>query len=337
MPGDPVFSPSSCSSASVSAQIGNSRDRVPGRDLSDVSRLLEAETPITTGLADARFAVDSLDNVRPHDISIPDLRGGVTPGMRLREPSDLPLRSLLELKRSPGGGFILQPGYWEMHSQSYSLAAGAHGPGGDDGHLYAPTAGPAAEQVMAILRNSVNRPGIEQRDVQTLLWAIVTRARSRDLPAHHRAVAARLLTPQQLAALDRNALDLVPGTELTAALTQMPPLPRQAREAEAALRQMLVNPATTFDQLERVAVLAGVAAPGPGSRQVPEGRWSRHPDGYYIRYLPRGYGHTVTQLWVSEGSEAVGREYDPVTHTAVPGNTARQRLVLSGRAHARPD
>jgi hypothetical protein len=98
---------------------------------------------------------------------------------------------------------------------------------------------------------------------------------------------------------------------------------------------MLANPASSFAEMEAVAVLAGAVGVGPGSRQVPEGRWSRHPDGYYVRYLPRGYSYTITQLWVPAGSEAVGREFDAATHIAVPGNTSRQRLIQSGRVHAR--
>ena len=104
-------------------------------------------------------------------------------------------------------------------------------------------------------------------------------------------------------------------------------------EAEAQLRQLLTNPAASFAEMERVAVLAGAVGMGPGSRAVPSGRWSLHPDGYYVRYIPQGYSYTVTQIWVPQGSPAVGKEYDPATHIAVPGNTSRQRLVQSGRAH----
>jgi hypothetical protein len=55
--------------------------------------------------------------------------------------------------------------------------------------------------------------------------------------------------------------------------------------------------------------------------------------GYYVRYLPSGYSSTRVEIWVPQGSPAVGKEYDPATHIAVPGNTARQRLIQSGRAH----
>jgi hypothetical protein len=85
--------------------------------------------------------------------------------------------------------------------------------------------------------------------------------------------------------------------------------------------------------MERVAVLSGAVPMGPGSQDIPSGRWSLHPDGYYIRYVPQGYSHTVVGIWVPQGSPAVGKEYDPATHIAVPGNTSRQRLIQSGRAH----
>jgi hypothetical protein len=95
---------------------------------------------------------------------------------------------------------------------------------------------------------------------------------------------------------------------------------------------MLTTPGASFAEMERVAVLSGAAPLGEGSRDVPSGRWSLHPDGYYVRYLPSGYSSTRVEIWVPQGSPAVGKEYDPAAHIAVPGNTARQRLIQSGRA-----
>ena len=187
---------------------------------------------------------------------------------------------------------------------------------------------------MTIVRNSVQHPEIHQHDIQTLLWAIIARAKFEDLSTQHKAVASRLLTPRQLAGLNRSALDLVPGPALDRAMASMPPLVRQVVEAEAKLRQMLINPATSFQQLEAVAVLSGAVGMGAGSREVPSGRWSMHPDGYYVRYIPSGYSSTRVEVWVPQGSPAVGKEFDPATHIAVPGNTARQRLVQSGRMHS---
>jgi len=299
-------------SASADAQIGG-LGRALGRAAGqmNVDAVLRGDPPITTSLSDARWAVDSLDNFTPREAK----------------------RSLMQLQRTPNGGFVLQPGYYEFHDQSYCLKAGTHGPGGGDGYIYAPPKGPAEDAVMTIVRGSVNKPNIHQHDIQVLLWAIIARTKFEDLDSRLKATAAQLLTPRQLAALNRTALDLVPGPALEAATNRMPPLLRQVFQAEAQLRQMLTQPGTPYDQLERVAVLAGMAPMGEGSRAVPSGRWSLHPDGYYVRYLPYGYTNTLVQIWVPQGSPAVGKEYDPATHIAVPGNTARQRLIQSGRPY----
>ena len=297
--------------SSLHAQLPGLRDaasRLGGR-LPDVSGMLQGKAPITTSLQDARWAVDSLDNFRPREA----------------------FRNIAELQRTPNGGFVLQPGAYAYQAQSYCLKAGTHGPGGGDGYIYAPPLGPAEEAVTTILRNSVQHPEIHQHGIQTLLWAIIARAKFEDLSADHKATASRLLTPRQLANLNRSALDLVPGPALDRAMASMPPLVRQVVEAEAQLRQMLVNPATSFAEMERVAVLAGMVPLGPGSREVPSGRWSLHPDGYYVRYMPLMYSSTRVEVWVPQGSPAVGKEFDPATHIAVPGNTAKQRLIQSAR------
>jgi hypothetical protein len=265
--------------------------------------------PITTSLPDAKWGDSSKD--------------GFTP----REPK----RSLMTLQRTPNGGFVLQPGYYAMEDQSYCLKAGTHGPGGGDGYLYAPPKGPAEDAVMTIVRNSVNHPEIHQHDIQTLLWAIIARAKFEDLSSEHKAVAARLLTPRQLAMLNRSALDVLSNSALTNAIGGVPAPLRAIARAEADLRQMLTSPNATFAEMERVAVLSGNAPVGPGSQDIPSGRWSIHPDGYYVRYIPSGYSRTLVEIWVPQGSPAVGKEYDPATHIAVPGNTSRQRLIQSGR------
>jgi hypothetical protein len=278
------------------------KKKVPG------TSLVEGKQPITTSLPDAKWGDATKD--------------GFTP----REPQ----RSLMTLQRTPNGGFVLQPGYYSLQDQSYCLHAGTHGPGGGDGYLYAPPKGPAEDAVMSIVRNSVNHPEIQQHDIQLLLWAIIARAKFEDLSGNLKSVAARLLTQRQLAGLNRSALDLVSGSSAIPGVGVPEPL-RRIAQAEADLRRMLTMPGASFAEMERVAVLSGDAPLGPGSREVPPGRWSIHPDGYWVRYIPSGYSSTRVEIWVQQGSAAVGKEYDPATHIAVPGNTARQRLIQSGR------
>jgi hypothetical protein len=273
--------------------------------------LLEGDPPITTSIADAIFGDTTRDGFSP-----------------------TPIRDMLTLERTANGGFVLREGAYEMQTQSYCLHAGTHGPGGGDGYLFAPPLGPERDAVVAVVRNSVRHPEIEQHDVQLLLWAIIARAKFEDLQPNLAMTASKLLTPEQLASLNRGALDLVPGPLLDRALDEVPSPLREIYRAEAELRGMLTSSASSFDDMERVAVLAGVAPLGEGSLEVPRGRWSLHPDGYYVRYLPQGYSYTVVQIWVPPGSPAIDKEYDPATHIATPGNTARQRLIQSGRVHS---
>lgn len=277
---------------------------------SPATKLLEGEPPITTSLGDAVYGDSSRDTYNP-----------------------TPFAPLTSLERTLSGGFTVRPGFYEMHTQSYCLKAGTHGPGGGDGYLYAPPEGPAKDAVVSIVRNSVRHPEIDQHKIQLLLWAIIARAKFENLGTELKAVASLLLTPEQLAMLNRRGLDLLPGPVHQKAMAEVPPAVRTILEAEARIRQMLTTPGSSFEQIEAVAVLGGMAPLGEGSHQVPWGRWSIHPDGYYVRYLPQGYSHTVVQIWVPEGSSAVGKEYDPALHIAVPGNTARQRLIQSGRVH----
>ncbi|HYO64026.1 MAG TPA: hypothetical protein VER08_10380 [Pyrinomonadaceae bacterium] len=298
-------------SASASAQLGGLGglgDKLKKKN--PVGSLLEGKPPITTSLEDAKWADASKDNFTPREAG----------------------RSLMTLQRTPNGGFVLQPGFYSMQVQSYCLKAGTHGPGGGDGYLYAPPKGPAEDAVMTIVRNSVNRPEIPQQTIQQLLWAIIARAKFEDLQGELKATASQLLTPRQLASLNRSALDVLSNSQLQGALGGVPGPVRQVVQAEAQLRQMLTTPGASFAEMERVAVLSGAAPLGEGSREVPSGRWSLHPDGYYVRYLPSGYSSTRVEVWVPQGSPSVGKEFDPAAHIAVPGNTARQRLIQSARA-----
>ena len=237
------------SAVSASAQLGG-LGGITDKLKKKTPNLLGDKAPITTSLPDAKWGDASKD--------------GFTP----REPA----RSLMTLQRTPNGGFVLQPGYYIMQTQSYCLKAGTHGPGGGDGYLYAPPKGPAEDPVMSIVRNSVQHPEIEQHDIQVLLWAIIARAKFEDLQPQMKATASRLLTPRQLAALNRSALDALSGNALTDALGGVPEPLRQIAQAEAQLRQMLTTPGASFAEMERVAVLSGAAPLGEGSREVPSGR-----------------------------------------------------------------
>jgi hypothetical protein len=257
---------------------------------------LTKKAPITTSLEDVNF------------------EGSLDPEFG----NDSVYAPMLNLQRTPNVGFVLQRGFYRYQVQSYCLKAGTHGPGGGDGYMYAPPKGPMDEIVMTIVRNSVNKPELQQQDIQVLLWSIIARAKFEDMQTKLKLVAAQLLTPRQLAKLNGGALGLIPDAATQKALDAAPAPLKAVLEAEQKLRQMVTSASATYQEMETVAILSGNAPFGPGSREVPSGRWSLHPDGYYVRYIPSSYSSTRMEIWVPQGSPAVGKEYDPATHIAVP-------------------
>ena len=61
--------------------------------------LLGGKAPITTSLPDAKWGDTSKDGFTPSEEA----------------------RSLMVLQRTPNGGFVLQPGYYNLQTQSYCL------------------------------------------------------------------------------------------------------------------------------------------------------------------------------------------------------------------------
>jgi hypothetical protein len=251
-------------------EAGRLLDRVPS-----LSSFLEGDPPITTSLDDARTEIAFLDGYSPTAWTRMDV-----------------------LPRTSRGAFQLRSGRYALEAQSYCMHAGTHGPGGGDGYLYAPLAGPKAPIVRSILRNSVAHPEIPQRDIQVLIWAIIARTEFDEMPREMQQTARTLLSRDQIKDLDKGALGPVPESVMREAMNRLPPLARQVFEAEARLRSMISSGTSSFAELERVAVLTGAAPPTADSRPVPEQRWSYHPDGFFVRYNPQGYSHTRIEVVV---------------------------------------
>lgn len=291
--------------ASGSAQLIKGAPKLP--NLPGVDSLFKKGPAITTSLKDAKFEDASKDAF---------------------EPTTQPLSSL---QRGPNGGFMLKAGAYTGMMQSYCLHAGTHGPSSGEGYLYAPPLGPYETQVIAVVQNSVSHSEIPQRQIQLLLWAMIARTKFTDLPRDLQAVASQLLTQKQILDLNGGALGFFTEEAMKQGLIKQPPLVQQVMQAENNLRQAFARPDATFSEMERIAVLTGAVPVGPGSRDVPRGRWSKHPEGFWVRYIPSGYTHTQLTVYVEEGSKAIGKEFNPATQIATPSNTARQRLIQSGR------
>ena len=250
-----------------------------------ITRGFQDKPTLTTSLDDAVFDLPIMDEFEPVDYY--DL-------------SDLPVES---------DGVILldRPGAFEYTAESFCLHAGKYAPGSGDGYLYAPLEGPFAEIVGNIIHRSALHTEVAQRDIQFLVWAVLARTPVNDLSFSMQQVASKLMTPSEIAKLNSGELLGFLGEELAdRALDKAPADLRDVLEAEARIRDLATSASTTYEQLESVAVMAGMAPFREGDREVPAGRWSYFPEeAYYVRYSPSGYSKTRVQVYVPEKVEIV--------------------------------
>lgn len=135
---------------------------------------------------------------------------------------------------------------------------------------------------------------------ELLLWAILARTKIKDMSPKMQSVAFKLLTPEEIFRINGGALGLIPRELMDKAFDNLPPVAQRVMRVEACLREMLTKAASSYEELERIAVLQGEPPFEEGDRQVPLGRWSYHPDGYFIRYFPCGYKRMIIELYVPE-------------------------------------
>ncbi len=245
---------------------------VPGADT-----LFKGEEPVTTSIKDARDEVPYLDTYSP-----------------------VLFQPLTALKRGPSGAWLLRPGLYSGDIRTYCLHAGTYGPTKGNGYLYAPLKGKRRSIIQTILHNSADHASLSQSGIQSLLWAIEARAKFDALSSDLQQIAATLLPPQDILELNGASLDYMSDQVKDQAFGGLNDRLRPIYEAQNSLRGLLAQTDLPFDQLERVAVLTGSPPKDDKSRDVPGGRWTLHPGGFFVRYLTASYSRTTLQVYVPE-------------------------------------
>ncbi len=247
--------------------------KIPG-----LEKVLKEKPALTVSLEDAKLDVGFLDDFAP-DLTAP----------------------LTEIPYDFEGGWpLVMGGVVEHWAQSFCLDPGHYGAGTGNPYIAARLSGPLAGVVATILKNSARYLEIPQHQIQSLVWAVVSRAKISELSPELQDVAKKLLTPEQIDKLNGGALAKIPEEVREKVFGKLPPLARMAMEAQASLREMLAQH-LDFEALERVAVLTGEPPEDKGDRKdLPSGRWCFDPEGFFVRYLPDGYDKTRIQLYVPE-------------------------------------
>ncbi|HAZ64456.1 MAG TPA: hypothetical protein DCZ72_12730 [Armatimonadetes bacterium] len=252
---------------------------IPGLD-DLIAELLAEEPPLTTSIVDAIEPMPILDDYDPGEF----FDGHEQP-------------------RLEDGSFWLPPGAWQFSFESYCLHAGTRGPSTGDGYLLAPLKGKAAAPMEKILRETWRHPEIKRSEYQVLLWAIEARTPLTALHESTQEAARTILNEAEFNQLSRKTFfDQISGATgidnniLQKVLARMPAEARAPFQAQAKMYSLMRSDRNTaFDDLEKLAVLP---AGEPTPEDIPLGRWSYDPGGYFVRYFPRSYTNTIVQVLV---------------------------------------
>jgi hypothetical protein len=295
---------------------GNKIDDILGAN--NLTDLFKKPDPITTNFSDTKK-----DNILPNSFG-----------------NNKKFKRLSEQPRNENGGYMLQPGFYEIINKSYCLHAGTHGPSNGDGYLFAPLKGTKKDIIQAIIRSSSNKRNIPQATVQMLIWAVLAKTSFKNLSTELKIASTQLLTTKQLYELNGGALGLLPTSAIDKATESLPKPAKDAILLENKMRGLFEQGNSTYQDFERIAVIAGKA---PNTKEYVSGAWSNHPNGYYVRYFPSSYKQTKVQVYVPQNKgtgynnsnnivsyasykldETI--EYDGTNDVAVPANTGAQRL-----------
>ena len=261
-----------------SGQIGRLLKKIPKR-VPGLDKILQREPAITTSYNDAVYGIPFLDDFNPTKF-----------------------KSIDSAERTPEGYYMLDPGLYRFDVESYCMNPATYAPRRgerDLGYLYAPMKGPRADIILKIIRRSFDHPEISQREIQLLLWAIISYTKLSDMSRERQLTATKLLTRQEISEINSQSLQLIPENMLDTAIDKLPTESGRLLKAESRLRGLFTSTHATYEEIESIAVLRG-NPPGMEEKELPIRRWSLRREGIFIRYSPDDYKRVGVEIYVPE-------------------------------------
>jgi len=231
--------------------------------------------------------------------------------------------SLMDLPQTQDGGFVLKPGFYETEFKTYCLQPGTPDPHQGDAYLQGPISGYRKEIVESVLLNSRDKNNIDQRNIQLLLWSIVSRSDYNKLSPAVQMDAMKLLTPKQIFELKGGVI----GAIKTAAYST------GVLNANSDIKRLFETSVNSYEAYENIAVRR------EQSKIIKQGvkydQWYKQSENYYVRYFPESYKKVKIQIYVPDGlldsDNKLNGEYvvfDPTGQQAIPAFTNAQRLGI---------
>lgn len=234
--------------------------------------------------------------------------------------------SILDLPQSQDGEIILAEGFYEGDFRSYCLQPGTPDPSERDAYTQVPLSGHRKDIVETILRNSIDRTDLDQRNIQLLLWSVVSGSDYNKLSSSVKSTSRQLLTSKQIFALQGGVVGVMKTIAASLPETGISP-------ALSSMKNLFELGNSSYEAYEQIAVLRQ-----PSTIRIPDykrDQWHKQVGGYYVRYFPSSYQRTKIQVYVPTGTlDLDGKRsgnyltFDPVSMMAVPANSNAQRLGI---------
>jgi hypothetical protein len=231
--------------------------------------------------------------------------------------------SLMELPQTQDGGFVLAPGFYEAEFKTYCLQPGTPDPSQGDAYLQSPMTGYRKEIVETVLLHSKNNTEMNQRNIQLLLWSVVSGSDFNKLSYAVQSDARQLLTQKQIFELQGGVLGLIKTVSYQSGLLN----------ANSGMRKLFEIGTSSYENFERLAVLrepSKITKTG-----IKYDTWYKQKENYFVRYFPLSYQKMRIQVFVPDSLlDAEGKvegEYlvfDPTGQQAIPAFTNAQRLGI---------
>jgi hypothetical protein len=232
-------------------------------------------------------------------------------------------QSLMDLPQTQYGGFVLAPGFYEAEFKTYCLQPGTPDPSQGDAYYQGPVTGYRKDIVQSVLLNSKEKPQVDQKNIQLLLWSVVSGSNFNKLSRPVQADAMKLLTPKQVFALKGGVAGIIKTVSYSSGILS----------ANKGMQQLFETGIHSYEAFERLAVLNEKSK--IIRKNVKYDQWNRQKENYYVRYFPVSYKKVRIQVYVPDNlMDADGKvngEYvvfDPTGQQAIPAFTNAQRLGI---------
>jgi hypothetical protein len=232
-------------------------------------------------------------------------------------------QSLMDLPQTQFGGFVLKPGFYEAEFKTYCLQPGTPDPHSGDAYIQGPITGYRKDIIESVLINSRDQKNIEQRNIQLLLWSIVSGSNFNNLSYSVQNDAAKLLTPKQIFQLKGGVVGVIKQASYTTGILN----------SNSDIKRLFETGINSYEAYERIAVRREQSQ--ITKQGVKYNQWYRQKENYYVRFIPESYKKVRIQVYVPndllDAENKLDGEYlvfDPTGQQGIPTFTNAQRLGI---------